>query len=92
MGAAEGDFVVLGWAGVHVRDGVSDVIEDFDGGDDVAIDEGGELELSLVESLVDDLTVVWKVDRVGIVEAGDAMDDIDDTDKLSLGRAQVSPS
>ena len=92
MGAAEDENVVLGLAGAQVRDGVSVVIEDFAGGDDVAIDEGGELELSLVESLIDDLTVVWKVDGVGIVEAGDAMDDIDDTDKLSLGRAQVSPS
>jgi len=91
LGAAEGDFVVLGWAGVHVRYGVSDVMEDCDDGD-VAIDEGGGLELSPVESLNDGLTVVWKVDGVGAVEAGDGMGDIDDTDKLLLGRAQVSPS
>jgi len=92
LGAAEGDFVVLGWAGFHVRNGVSDVKEDFEVGDDVAIDEGGGLELSLVESLNDGLTVVWRVEGVGTVEAGDEMGDTDDTDKLLLGRAQVSPS
>ena len=92
LGTAEGVFVVLGCAGFHVRNGVSDVKEGFEVGDDVAIDEGGGLELSPVESLNDGLTVVWRADGVGAVEAGDAMDDTGDTDKLLLGRAQVSPS